>query len=393
MRKLASILLRPWPLIATAFILTGLGVIVYRYIYGLGAVTNLTDKSAWGLWIGIDILSGVGLAAGGFVMASAVYVFGMEKFRPIVRMSILTAFMGYLLFIAGLWVEMGRPWNMWHCIVHWNFHSPLFEVAWCVMLYTTVLALELSQIVFEKFGLDRLRHIFHRISVPLIITGAVLSTLHQSSLGTLFTAMPSKMDPLWYSPILPILFFASCITAGLAMVILESFLSERFLNHQTPHHLRVSISRALIFAVGIYGILRFEDIATRGYFELMFANRYETPFFWIEMILFVAIPLYLLTNRALRQTNRGLFLASFSVVLGFLMHRVNVVTTAFASVNQGYFPSWQEIVISIAFVMAGFAIVGLIAHYFPVFPSTAPERSKISEPGDDKEFIHVAWNT
>jgi Ni/Fe-hydrogenase subunit HybB-like protein len=392
-RKLASTLPRPWPLIATVFIVAALGIAIHRYIHGLGSVTHLTNQSAWGLWIGIDVLSGVGLAAGGFLMASAVYVFGLEKFRPIVRMSILTAFMGYLIFIAGLLVELGRPWYLWHCIVDWNFHSPLFEVAWCVMLYTTVLALEMSQVVFDKFGMTRMKHIFHRISVPLIITGAVLSTLHQSSLGTLFTAMPSKMDPLWYSPILPVLFFASCIAAGLAMVIMESFFSERFLNHRTPGLLLISVSRALVFAVGIYGVLRFEDIVTRGSFRLLFAGRQETFIFWIEAFLFVVIPLYLLIHRSLRETRRGLFWASLCVVLGFLMHRVNITTTAFGSVNQGYFPSWQEIVVSIAFVMAGFSIVGLVARNFPVLPDIAPQRSELPESVGDDGHIYVAWNS
>jgi Ni/Fe-hydrogenase subunit HybB-like protein len=129
MLKKLNPLLAPWPLIAGAFFVTAIAIAVHRYIYGLGSVTNLTDQSAWGLWIGIDILTGVGLAAGGFVMASTVYIFGLKKFRPIVRMSILTAFMGYLIFIAGLLIEMGKPWNMWHCIIYWNINSPLIEVA------------------------------------------------------------------------------------------------------------------------------------------------------------------------------------------------------------------------------------------------------------------------
>jgi len=384
-------LLSPWTLLAAVVLVTAFGVAVYRYTHGLGAVTNLTDTSAWGLWIGIDILGGVGLAAGGFVMASAVYLFGMEKFRPLVRMSILTAFMGYLIFIAGLLIELGRPWNMWHCIVYWNVHSPLFEVAWCVMLYTTVLFLELSQVIFDKFGWLRAQRIFHRVSVPLIIVGAVLSTLHQSTLGTLFTAMPGKLDPLWYSPILPVLFFFSCIAAGLAMVIVESNLTRRFLGHATPRHLLTSVSRGLVVLLAIFAILRFEDLVARGALGLAFESRYETPFFWLENLLLIGVPIALLSRKRVRSNPRGLFVASFCCVLGFVMHRVNVVTTGFARVNGGYFPSWQEFAVSMGFVMAGFILVGLIVRFFPVLPQhgvrTAAEQVEVPD-----GFVRVGWN-
>ncbi|MBU1708348.1 Ni/Fe-hydrogenase cytochrome b subunit [bacterium] len=391
MIKQLKSLLTPWPIIAAVLLVTAFVVAIQRYIHGIGAVTNLTDQSAWGLWIGIDILGGVGLAAGGFVMATMVYVFRLKKFKPIVRMSILTAFLGYMIFVAGLLIELGRPWNMWHCIIYWNIHSPLFEVAWCVMLYSTVLFLEFSQVIFEKFGWTKLQNIFHKISVPLIITGALLSTLHQSTLGTLFTVMPSKMYPLWYSPILPILFFFSCIAAGLAMVIFESSLSKRFLKHETPQHLLLSVSRGLMLFLGIFAVIRFADISTRGALGLLFANAYETPFFWIETALFIFIPIALLLNKRIRSTPRGLFIASLSVVLGFLMHRVNVVTTAFAKVSGGYFPSWQEFLISTSFIAAGFIIVGLIARNFPLFEKAAPVAAETASE-EEEGYVKIGWS-
>ncbi len=388
MIKQLKSLLKPWPIIAAILLITSFVVAIQRYTYGLGAVTNLTDQSAWGLWIAIDILGGVGLAAGGFVMATMVYVFRLKKFKPIVRMSILTAFLGYMIFVAGLLIEVGKPWNMWHCIIYWNIHSPLFEVAWCVMLYSTVLFLEFSQVIFEKFGWTKLQNIFHKVSVPLIIIGALLSTLHQSTLGTLFTVMPSRMYPLWYSPILPILFFFSCIAAGLAMVIFESSLSKRFLQHETPQHLLLSVSRGLVLFLGIFAVIRFADLSTRGALGLLFANAYETPFFWIEIFLFIFIPIALLLNKRIRSTPRGLFIASLCVVLGFLMHRVNVVTTAFARVNGGYFPSWQEFLISISFITAGFIIVGLIARNFPVFEKVEPA----AEGEEEEGYVKIGWS-
>ena len=396
-------LLTPWPIIAGIIIAVSFVIGGIRLIKGLGSVTNLSDTAPWGLWIGFDILTGVGLAAGGFIMTTTVYIFGREKFRPIVRMSILTAFLGYMIFIWGLLIEMGRPWFMWHAIVYWNIHSPLFEVAWCVMLYSTVLFLEFTQVIFEKFGLKKLMHIFHKVSVPLVIAGALLSTLHQSTLGTLFAIVPGKMYPLWYSPIIPVIFFVSCVAGGLAMVVAESYLSKRFFKHEIPMNLVRPISRALMFALGIYALVRLADLFTRGALGLMFTNAPETPFFWLENILFIVIPLILLNLKSLKNSSLGIGLAGASAVLGFVMHRINVVTTAFYRVNGGYFPSWQEFMITICFVTMGFIIIGLIVRYLPIFPEgslikTKAEQERYLNAKKEKEknlkgFIKLGWNS
>src|SRR5512140_1617462 len=175
-----------WKVVAFALMGIGLVAVVQRFAFGLGATTHLVDTFPWGIWIGFDILVGVGLAAGGFTIAATVYVFNIERFRPILRPTILTAFLGCLLVIAGLMADLGRPWAIWHAMIMWNTHSVMFEVAWCVMLYTTVLALEFSPVIFERFKLERPLKVVKAITIPLVILGVILSTLHQSSLGSLF---------------------------------------------------------------------------------------------------------------------------------------------------------------------------------------------------------------
>ena len=170
-------------------------VTVLRFWKGLGAVTNLSDRFPWGLWVGFDVLCGVGLAAGGFTITTAVYVFNLKRFKPIVRPTIITAFLGYILVAVGLMFDLGKPWNIWHPLVMWNPHSPMFEVSWCVMLYLTVLALEFSGMVFERLGWTRAVAVQHAAIVPLVIAGAVISTLHQSSLGTFYLIMPGEAPP------------------------------------------------------------------------------------------------------------------------------------------------------------------------------------------------------
>ena len=210
----------------------GLILTILRYAKGLGSVTNLSDQTPWGLWIGFDLLCGVGLAAGGFVITAVVYIFNIERFRPIVRPTIITAFLGYLLVIVDLLLDIGRPWAMWHPLVMWNPHSVMFEVSWCVMLYSTVLFLEFSGMIFEKVRWNRAAKVQKAVTVPLVIAGVILSTLHQSSLGTVYLIVPGKLHALWYTPLLPVLFWVSSVGAGLAMVIVESRISSRVFGRQ-----------------------------------------------------------------------------------------------------------------------------------------------------------------
>ena len=216
-----------WKGIATAILAAGAISAYVRITQGLGVSTHLSDKFPWGLWIGFDILCGVGLAAGGFTLATLVYIFNIKRFEPIIRPTILTAFLGYILVVVGLLFDLGRPFQIWHAMIMWNHHSVMFEVAWCVMLYTTVLALEFAPVVLEKFRLTKTQELLHKVSVPIIILGVLLSTLHQSSLGSLYLIIPEKLYGLWYSPYLPVFFYVSAIAVGCAMVIFESFLSAR----------------------------------------------------------------------------------------------------------------------------------------------------------------------
>ncbi|MGH8459838.1 MAG: NrfD/PsrC family molybdoenzyme membrane anchor subunit, partial [Nevskiales bacterium] len=188
-----------WQWVFWLVMLGGLYATGVRVVYGLGGSTNLSDQFPWGLWIGFDILCGVGLAAGGFTLAAIVHIFNIERYKPILRATILTAFLGYLLVIVALLFDQGRPYRIWHALIMWNPRSVMFEVAWCVMLYTTVLALEFVPVVFERLGWQRPLRWMRAVAIPLVIAGVILSTLHQSSLGSLYLIVPNKLYPLWYS--------------------------------------------------------------------------------------------------------------------------------------------------------------------------------------------------
>lgn len=358
----------PWRIVLVAVMGLGLFSVVVRFVEGFAGATNLSDGVPWGLWVGLDILTGVALAAGGFLITSAVYVFGLERYRPIVRPAILTAFLGYLFFVIGLLIELGRPWAIWHAIVYWNPHSALFEVAWCVMLYTTVLALEVSTFVLEALGWHRLLRVIHAVILVLVVAGVMLSSLHQSSLGTLFVIAPGRMHPLWYSPALPLLFFVSCVCAGFAMVTFESYLSRRFLGHGLRMDLLSGLAKPLVLMLMIYGLFRFLDLAMRGALPLAVEPTEEALAFWVEIALFNVAPIAILASDRRRASERWLFAGATSAVLGLVMNRMNVATTSFAASSGGeYFPTWMEFAVSGALVAAGFVVFAGFARWTPLF--------------------------
>ena len=361
-----------WRVVFLIVVALGAVATLLRYTQGLGASTNLSDRFPWGVWIGFDVLCGVGLAAGGFTITGIVYIFNLKRFTPIIRPTVLTAFLGYAFVIVALLVDLGQPFRIWHALVMWNPRSVMFEVAWCVMLYTTVLAFEFSPIVFERFNLERPRRIVKAISVPLVILGVILSTLHQSSLGSLYLIVPNKLHPLWYSPLLPVFFFVSAIAAGLAMVIVESYLSKRAFNHHLQMDLLTTLGRTMVVVLSVYGILRLQDLAKRGVLASLRHPDYEGTMFLLELGLGIVLPIILLAIPSLRARQAGLVSGAFLVVLGFVMHRLNVSVTGMErAAGVRYFPSWMELAVSLSLVAVGFAAFGLAVRYLPIFPETA----------------------
>jgi Ni/Fe-hydrogenase subunit HybB-like protein len=362
-----------WKVVFALIMMVGLYATYIRFFHGLGASTNLSDEFPWGIWVAFDVMTGVGLAAGGFTLAAVVYIFNIKAFKPIVRPAILTAFLGYTLVIVGLMFDLGKPWNVWHPLIMWNHHSVMFEVGWCVMLYTTVLALEFSPIVFEKFRLEKPLKIIKSITIPLVILGVVLSTLHQSSLGSLFLIVPEKMHALWYTPMLPVMFFVSAVMIGFAMVIFEGYLSSRAFNKPIEKSLFMELARGAVFVMMLYLTLKFLDFARRDTFAYLFQPTFETMMFWLEMGVGIVIPSILLGVPKIRRNQTALFWGSSFMVVGFIMNRLNVGITSLQGWAEGsYFPSFLEISVTMMIVAIGFAVFRYVAKNFPVFEETTP---------------------
>ncbi len=359
-----------WKLVFLVVLAAGLYATFIRFTQGLGASTHLSDQFPWGIWISFDVLCGVMLAAGGFTLTATVHIFNLERMHSIIRPTILTAFLGYILVCVALMYDLGKPYNIWHPLVMRNPHSVMFEVAYCVMLYTTVLALEFSPIVLERFNRQKPLKFVRSILIPLVILGVILSTLHQSSLGTLYLIMPEKLHPFWYSPLLPVFFFLSAIAVGLAMTIFESSQSAKHFGVQLELPVLQELGRVLVVVLWLYAILRFEDLAHRGVLPLTVRPGYEMYMFWLELMLALILPLILLSQHKVRTSPAGLYWSAVLVVLGFVTNRMNVSITGLeGSAGARYFPKWSELAVTGMIVAAGFALFGLAVKYLPIFPA------------------------
>lgn len=367
-RRLTALKTVLWALVGVLTAVTAI-----RFAHGLGAVTNLSDAAPWGLWIGFDVMSGVALAAGGFVLAGIVYIFGLERYRPFVRAAILTALLGYAAVAVGLLYDLGLPWRIWHPILHWQYHSVLFEVAACVMLYLTVLALEFLPVVlehriFQGAFFQTILKALKRVSILLVIAGIVLSTLHQSSLGSLFLITPYRLHPLWYSPIIYFLFFVSAVALGLMTVVLESLFSNYFLGHKLHAREISGLGLAASVVLWIYVVLRVGDLAIRGVLGTALDGSWQNGLFLAELAFSAVIPAALMLFKPIRKNLTGVGIAATMVVIGMIWYRLDVSIVAFARPEGvGYFPSWEEFAVSFGIVAGGILIFLFFVENLNVF--------------------------
>jgi Ni/Fe-hydrogenase subunit HybB-like protein len=296
------------------------------------------------------------------------------------RPAILTALIGYLLVIGGLAVDLGRPYNVWRPLVHWQPHSALWEVGVCVATYTTVLFIEFLPVILERlnkfaFITGRLPtiplyHLLKKVSLGFIILGVVLSTLHQSSLGTMWVLMPEKLSPLWYSLYLPAFFWLSAVAVGLAMTIVESTLSSRAFKRGLEIKLLADLARAAAVILAIYLVAKGTDLFRRGAWPLLFEPNLQAAAFWVEVTLGVITPIILFSRKSLRYKPNVLLSGALLVVIfGVVLNRLNVNWIGVLPyVNYTYFPSWMEVLMSITLISLGVIAFGLAARYLPVFP-------------------------
>ncbi len=368
--------LTPFNVISIPIIILGLIILYFRFTRGLGAVTNLSQQFPWGFWIGFDVITGVALAGGAYVICFVVIVMRIEKYHSILRVTVLNGFLAYVFYSGALLLDLGRPWHIANPLIgnSFGYNSVMFLVAWHFFVYTIALFLEFSPAVAEWAGLEKARKVLARLTLGTVILGFTISMLHQSGLGALFLMAKPKLHPLWYSEYLPLLFFTSSIYAGLSMIIFEGAISHKVFKHlmgEKHHHEHHEIILGLAKGAAI---TMFVYYFFQAFILLHDGERYKlvTGFwgFWylVEIIGFVLIPCFMYAY-AVRHKNVGVVkVAAVLTVLGVILNRLNVTMIAFNwyAVDR-YYPSWQEIVITLMVVFIEVWVFRWIVTRMPVF--------------------------
>lgn len=376
-------LITPFNIVAALILAVGLPIAFVRFTQGLGATTNLSNTNPWGLWIGVDVLCGVALAAGGFTLGTAVYLFGMREYHAIVRPAILTGFLGYFFVVVGLCFDLGRPWRLpYPMFLSYGVTSVMFLVGWHVALYLSCQFVEFCPAIFEWLGWKKFRKWVVRLTIGATVLGVILSTLHQSALGALFLLAPSKLHPLWYTPFLPVFFLTSAVIGGITMVIFESMLSHRVFSRQISHHdhensdrLTVGLGKAAAAALFGYFCLKWIGVAHGLHWDLL--NTPMGRWFLVEVLGFVLVPCFIFVWAVRRKSAPWVRFAAIYTVIGIILNRVNVSIIAFNwNVPDPYFPKWTEFMVTITIITVGLLTFRWIVNRMPVLwehPEYEPE--------------------
>lgn len=392
-------ILTPSFLILLLLSLICVGLIALRFFKGIGAVSNMSDGYPWGIWITYDVATGTAIACGGYALAIFIYIFNKMHYHHMIRSAILTSMFGYCLAGMSVMVDLGRPWNAYNFFIpsQWQANSAMFEVALCVMCYSTVLIIEILPAVLyvleqdkwdntnkliylmqkmlsrkQKDTITRIAKIVRpkldKILICFVVLGITLPTMHQSSLGSLMLLSSSKLHPLWYTGFLPLLFLVNCVFIGYSIVILESIISSYAFKRPYEVKELAGISIIIPWLTIIWFGVIFGDLAWNKELGLIFTSGKNTFFFLLQNGL-VAIGSGMLFRRKNRRSLRRLFVAAMCLVTGGALYRFNVYLIGFdPGYGWTYFPSLAEFMITVGLIAIEILGYQLIVKTFPILP-------------------------
>ena len=336
----------------TAIVVLALFFLAQRFLFGLGAVTNMNDGYPWGIWIGYDVVVGTAFACGGYAMALLVYVFNKGEYHPLVRPALLASMLGYTLAGVSVMFDIGRYWQAYNIMLpaKMNFHSVLLEVALCIGAYVLVLWFEFAPAILEKVKAEKLQARLNKFIFVFIALGVLLPTMHQSSLGTMMLAAGHKLSPLWWSSFLPLLFLVSALTIGYAVVVFESTVAALAFNRPLETDMLCKLSGLIPWMLGGYLIIRFQEINAGSLFPLAFSGGLEGNMFLLENTLLLAA-LLILIYPVNRCSPKMLFLSSMLIMAGGGLYRLNAYVIGYDPGNGfHYFPSAPELIITFGII-------------------------------------------
>ena len=331
----ARTLITPFNVVAMLILCIGFPLIGIRFAHGLASVTHASNEYPWSILLGWGLFSGVPLSATGYVIATTVYILGYKQYHSLVRLGVLTGFMGYLFAVIYLLIDIGRPWRIYYPMaVSFGPTSVLFLVAWHVATYLTVQLLEFSPAILEWIHSRRVRKWAIMMTVAMTIAGVILSTLHQSALSALYLLAPGKVHPLWYSPFLPVFAFISSIFAGMCMVIAVSTVCARWLKERCDQaflgsldKLTVGLGKAACIVMFVYFMLKVIGVADDDNWPLL-GTRYGC-WFLVEILLFVLAPIVVLTVGVKKGNATIVRWGAFYTLAGVILNRLNISILTF----------------------------------------------------------------
>jgi len=362
-----------WDLTLLAVMAIGVVLAVVRYAGGIATVANINNAYPWGWWVGYGIMTMIAAGGVGFTITLLVEVFGVHRFHPLLRPAVLMALLCYSGAIIMLMVELGRPWMVWMILVSWAPTAALYEVGWCAFLYLSVLAFEFAQVPLEELGWGRVLRITRMIYMPLMLLGVTLSHLHQSSLGTLMTLIPHKINVLWWSEQLPLLYLFSAMMAGPALAILEYLAAARWLGFEPRMEMLASLARIEAWLVGLFLAFQVGDLVSRDAVGAALGGSWFALSFWVEIGLGLLLPLVLLILPEVRQSRGGLATACALVLFGLLLHRLNVTVIGLRVRHwETYIPSLGEIGITLGITAGAMFVFGVLVRILPIHEELTP---------------------
>ena len=362
-------LLTPPFLVLGAFGVTAIVLLLVRFFFGMGAVTNLNGGYPWGIWVVYDIVVGTAFACGGYALAVTVYVFNKGRYHPLVRTALLTSLLGYALGAAGAFIDMGRYWNFYNMFLPWqvNPHAVMLEVGLCVCLYVMVLAIEFLPTVLEKFKAEALQHKLSRVLFFFISLGILLPTMHQSSLGSFLIAMGWKVHPLWQTMELqPLLAILSAFIMGFAAVIFEASVGSVGFKRQPETPMLVGLGKIIVGLTATFLVVRFVTLLMTGKLGLVFAFDLGSLMFLLETAMFI-YPVVILSSPTRRANGKKLLYAALCTMLAGALYRFDAFIITFnPGAGYSYFPALPEILITIGMVAIEVMAYLFIVTQFPV---------------------------
>ncbi len=350
-----------------------IAILFVRFIFGLGAVTNLNDGYPWGIWVVFDVVIGSAFACGGFSVAMLVYIFNKGQYHPLVRPALLASLFGYTLAGVGVIFDLGRYWNFWHILwpTYANPNSVMFEVALCISAYITVMWIEFSPVFMEKWGLKVQKKKLEKVLFFFIALGTLLPMMHQSSLGTLLVVMGGQVNPLWQTPVVPLLYLLSAVAIGYGVVLFESCVAASAYRREIEVYLLEPMAKIMLGVLAVFLVVRVVDLVWRGALGHAFSPSLEAFFFWLETALFV-LPFLLVATTAARRNPARLFLAGVAIMLGGIFLRVNGFLIGYdTGPGWHYFPSIAEMLVTIGMFAIEVLAYIIITRRFPVLPREA----------------------